>query len=895
MKTKRIITGLMVLVALFTGQRTLAQGTTQHTEKVDMETGLVVWTGSTAEEVVVQPSQLDGANTKYFFLVEFKEALSVTDKEQYMGARGEYGVQGILSSVGMRMQLISSNRGVDLSNQPRDNCYQFVSRIDNADTHTAYLGDRMGIDWDYNVDAGYSIYLDRSGLRTFHTSGDPNGEHYDLCDNFPNWQLNKVTSYKYGVRYKGEADPHPVEVTTYTIQNVDTQKRGNYDNEYWNPQYTGEYQPTYIKIDNGRLVTTSHAEEATKWIIVSEKDFEDAMLEVTWGEVDLGVFVMDASFGRDNKDGVYWVWSKDGQGNPAQIVNGKTPDGMNLDPDAGKIHWHQRNQDIMINGVNLDVGNAGQNSNNQALTKRSTIGENVAGTGEDGVRHGDIRKYYAQYYSAEIYNEVNSLTQTLYGQNIPNLIDGLYKLTAQALYYDNGTGKTNNGVAYFIVKREVLGGADGQTVIETTEERMPVKPINSIDNDITCMSGVSAGKVFNENPDAYLLTTFVEISGNVRLTIGIEQTTDEGWTVIGNVHFYAHGKQALMIDEDWGTTAIMTYKVGDKDYDSYEGNPYNMAKWYDNYDYPSTVYYQRTFTLNAWNPICMPLSLTGRQVRQAFGADALVCGFLGQRDNDPDGCILFSRALDLDKDENMNKIVIKAGYPYIIYVTEPPQRKVPQDVGFIEVEVGNGQFNHTVKIDGNCYIIPGVIKERYTGYLDPQQQYNNLLPPKTIQPNGQDPNDEGDDEFEEGIYPYNSSYNNTKLIFKGSFYHEKLEHQYIHGSNNSNGDNDYWVITKGNMYHLTGAKDWNIWATYAYLYRPVEDGSPAKALSFAIDDGYGIQEIATSIEGLYVVSEENNVEDYEIYNLSGTKVGKGTLDTLPKGIYIMNGKKYVKK
>ena len=257
----------------------------------------------------------------------------------------------------------------------------------------------------------------------------------------------------------------------------------------------------------------------------------------------------------------------------------------------------------------------------------------------------------------------------------------------------------------------------------------------------------------------------------------------------------------------------------------------------------------------------------------------------------------------------MNKIVMKAGYPYIIYVTEGPQRKVPQDVGFLEVEVGNGQFNHTVRIDGDCYVIPGVIKEQYMGYhinQGTEQEPNYVLKnPVPVSPNGSDPNtditaQDEDPEYTIGRYPYDPSYTSTDIIFKGSFYHKLMEHD--NGSFITNPDSnpteksDLWVITKGNMYHLTGTKDWNIWATYAYLYRPVgNSGNPAKALTFAIDDGHGIQEITTSIEGLYVVSEENNVEDYEVYNLSGTTVGKGTLDTLPKGIYIMNGKKYVKK
>ena len=851
MKTKSIITGLIVLSALFNGQPVLAQGSgEEHTEKVDMNTGLVVWTGSTVEEVVVNENVLDTENTKYFFLVEFKEELDRDHKELYMGARGDYGVQGILSTVGMRMQLVQSTSAIYLNGQPSGNYYQFVSRIENASASTdPYLGDRMGLD--NENDPNKSVYLDRSNERTLWNNEANN------CNNFPNWKLNYVESYKYNVRYKGEEDSHSVKVNTYTIQNMETQNRNN------NWSYNGNYKPTYITIRDGKLVSTFTESEATKWIIVSEEDFEDAMAAVTWGEVDLGVFVQDATFGRDNKDGVYWIWEN------AETVNGKTMDEIDLN--SNPQHWHQRNQDVMINGVMLENG-----------ITRSKVGENVAGTGNSGdtFDHNHCRQNFAQYYAAEIYNEENSLTQTLQGSTIPNLINGLYKMTAQALYWDGVNGTTNNGVAYFVVKRDELK-SDGTT--ETTIERMPIKPLmeDSRGQYITPKSGVSAGYEFNNHEDAYLLTAYVEINGNVNLTIGIEQNSDVGWTVIGNVHFYAHGKQALMIDEDWGTTVTMDYKEGDVWHEGQTGNPYTMAKWYDNYDYPSTVYYQRTFAVPGWNTICMPMDLTGRQVRQAFGEDAMVCEFLGQRDADPNGCILFSRPPNLDMDKNMDAVVIEAGKPYIIYVTNDPQRIPNEGEGenkYIEVEVGNGQYNHTVRIDGKCYLIPGVIKEQYTGY----HTYNNSNGTYTLK----DPID----------VTYSNADYKTDLHFTGSFYHKVIPSSQIHGSGNASGTRDLWVITKGNMYHLTGSNNWNVWATYAYLYRPVETGgSQAKNLTFAIDDGYGIQEITTSIEGLYVVSEGNNVEDHEVYNLSGTKVGKGTLDTLPKGIYILNGKKYVKK
>ena len=813
MKTKSILKGLMVLAACM-------MTTLTHAQKIDENTGLVVWEGSSLQEALNISSQ-----GGYFFLVEFKETLSETNKERYVSASGNYGVQAVLTSVGMRMQLVVSQDNGRIFRDQFPTAYQFVSRIMNADSNSGYLGDRMGFDGD---DSGKSIYLDRSDHRAY-WNGNQNNPN-----NFPNWVLNESTSTKRGIRYKGETGNKTVNITTYTIQNTETRQNGN-------------YRASYITLDaNGRLVTTYNENQATKWVIVSETDFDEAMQQVTWGEVDLGVFVQDANFGRDNKDGIYWVWEN-------AEIDPRT--GMTLDDrqlTGNNIHWHQRNQDVMCNGIDLS-------SNNIA---RDQVGRNVASN--NSYTHDAFRQSFGEYYSAEIYNEVNSLTQTLHGATIPNLVDGLYKLTAQALYYDDANGTTNNSVAYFVVKREVLD--DDGNVIETTTEYMPVVAMNTVSNNITAHSGVSAGYEFNNNPDKYLLTTFVEISGKVNLTIGIQQRTATGWTVIGNVHLYAHGKQALYVDEDWTDNVTLTYKKGDNTVTE-TGNPYTLARWHDNYDYPSTVYYQRTFTVNAWNTICLPLSLTGRQVRNAFGDDAQVCVFEGQSQTRP-SLIYFARdpEKDLDVAANMDKYVIEAGIPYLIYVSREPQH-----TSAFEAEVGNGKENHTMQIDGAAYSIPGVIKSQYAYTDEISSGVHVLKDPVEVEGNG-----------------------GFKMV--GSFYHTVIDKANIHGSSNPNGGiNDMWVITKGDMYHLTGNKDWNVWATYAYIYLPKSASGNAKEFSFAINDGHGIQEIATYIDGLFVEKEGNSIEDHEVYNLSGIKVGKGTLDTLPKGIYILDGKKYIKK
>ena len=810
MKRTIYIIATIILAALTTTQQAKAQ-------QVDMNTGLVVWKGSTLNEALTMSS-----NGGFVYLVEFKQTLNPNDKELYLNAGGNYGVQAILSSVGMRMQIRQSQD----TGRPNRNitAYQFVTRIDNLDNTSGYLGDCMGYD-NNPINGQYSIYLDR-GNKYNRLNGQAN--------NFPNWELNESQQIKSGIRYKNETNNHTEEITTYTIRSNDN--RNN-----------------YITVSNGRLVTTTNANQATKWIIISEDDFDEAMQKVTWGEVDLGVFVQDAEFGRDNKDGYLWVWKN------AEIDDdGNTLDGRSLN---NPQHWHQRNQDIMCNGVMLANGISHQ-----------LAGTNVTGNGNNNIDHNSFRMNYGQYYCAEIYNEENSLTQTLHGATIPNLIDGLYKLTAQALYYDDVNGLTNDGVAYFVVKRDVLD--DGGNIVDTSTEYLPITPMKkeSIGSTITHHSGISAGYVFDNNQDAYLLTAFVEITGKVNLTIGIEQREAKGWTVIGNLHLYAHGKQAMYVDEDWSESETLTYIEGDVPQNK-TGNPYDLSRWHDNYDYPSTVYYQRTFTVNAWNPICMPLELTGRQVRQAFGANAKVCAFKGQHDTQK-SLLYFERALDLDQAENMDKIVIEAGVPYIIYVENEPQHP-----NGITAEVGNGNSttdqNHTIHIEGKTYAIPGVLKEQVNAYVTGNETAGfTLKEPKVAEGAG-----------------------GFKMV--GSFYHttiNKDDVRYDFGgstSGNTSGNN-YWVLTKGNLYHLAGTKDWNIWATYAYIYLPPSDSGNVKEFTFAIDDGTGISEL-TTIEGITIegAASLNNATD--VYTLAGQKVQKGSLEGLKSGIYLVNGRKVMVK
>ena len=722
---------------------------------INERTGEVVWLGSTLQEALTACN-----NGEYVYLYQ-------VNKDMFINAGGSYGVQGVLSSVGMRMKLETYNRN-----------YRVATRIDNQ-----AQGNYMSPNG-----SGNDIYLDRVGTYT-------TGTKYSR----PEWQFTATTSTQTinGTRYT---------TTTFTIYNTD---RGS-----------------YLSYDSNNRLVFSNSQ--TQWRIVTEADYVEAMNNVVWGEVDLGSFVQDAEFGRDNMDGRYWIWEGEG------VTTGTDAEGQEITLDGRDLtsspkHWHQRNQDVMCNGILLQNG-----------ISRDNIGRNVPGT-NNNYDHDGFRNAFAQYYAAEIYNEQIKLYQTaeLSSQGA-NLTEGLYKMTCQALYYDDINGLTNDDVAYFFVKRV----ADG----EETTETLPIIPMNKVSgNNITPHSGVSAGYVFDTNANAYLLEFYIEVKKNTTLTFGIEMKKPEGWTVLGNIHLYAHGKQAIFLDEDWTESEVLDYTLYEDDTNILElgpDDPYKLVHYNDKYDWPVTLYYQRTMTKNKWNTICLPINLTGSQVRLAFGpnCDLAEIDEIEVVENDKGGhYTIHFKGVDLDTEG------LVFGKPYIIKPTIDPQ-----EPNGTSVEVGNGGVNQFIKIDGPTYTLAGVTKDA----LLENQVLANLA--QTITGTG-------------------------GIKFTGTFYAKPID---VAASNE-----DCWFITKGNMYHVTGQKEggYTLWSTYAYLHAP--KNTNGTNIMVSVD---GVADTMTSIDEMPIL-REGNIDDAAIYNLAGQKIEGTSLSTLPRGIYIVNGRKYTVK
>ena len=115
---------------------------------------------------------------------------------------------------------------------------------------------------------------------------------------------------------------------------------------------------------------------------------------------------------------------------------------------------------------------------------------------------------------------------------------------------------------------------------------------------------------------------------------------------------------------------------------------------------------------------------------------------------------------------------------------------------------------------------------------------------------------------------------------------EKLSYTYFYHRPN-NAPKGSYVMSGGKMYHIPN--DWTgLLGTCWYITDLSQDG---KTLQLMVNGEGG----TTDINGIVTELPGDNAHE-GVYNINGQKVADGTsLKNLPKGIYIMNGKKYVIK
>ena len=687
---------------------------------------------------------------KYVFLYN-------VNADKFVTASGNYGVQCTLSEVGMRMKIHKPNPMYRSTNNP--NTYNDAQTMDKW-TRWNFNDNQMN-----NPYNGYTYYSFETRIDN-KRQGDylsPNGEGADIYldrhyreissgtfNSFPYWTFIQQTGGETGY-------------TTYRIVN-----RSDGANFSGGSEYLGA--------NGNSVVFVGNTSNTGLWRLVTEDDYKEAMNILEWGEIDMDAFIKDSEFIRNNKDSVYWEWEAAyGAPTVTATVDGVEKTLIQDGPFVDRAtHWHLRGQQWM------DGGRTAFNINN-------------------GMGHEDQGKYFI----AEIYNEKNSLSQEIMISDGTPLKPGLYKVTCQGFYDDGNGGNTNDGKAYFVVERN-----DGTS---STVSRIPLMPIGKGGFSSNTHSGLAAGKYFMENSTSYENPVFVEVKTGTTLTIRLETTSEEGWAVMDNFRFYACGVMAMYNSEDW-EDKIYTFQ--DATGTPFTGKPYDAFEYPDKYEYPATLYLQRTMTKDKWNTIVLPVNIDGAKIRQSFGDDTKV----SKLKECTDTRIIFSEPADLWTEGMV------AGVPYIIKPSKDPEVPAGESV---TVRVGNGE-QHTINIAGPAYTILGVTKG--SGLPDIQSI-------KVKSPSGID------------------------LTMKGTFYADNTV------MNMSTNDN--YIIYQGTMYHLN--KNKKIFATYCWLEAPKSSG--AKEMTMYVGD----EDVTTAIEGLSFTDEDVVAGQDVVYSISGQRMNGGSL------------------
>lgn len=331
---------------------------------------------------------------------------------------------------------------------------------------------------------------------------------------------------------------------------------------------------------------------------------------------------------------------------------------------------------------------------------------------------------------------------------------------------------------------------------------------------------------------------------------------DASSSVNGNAYDYRSGSNYYYHDTDWvGVDQFQIFYLGSepaKLLDEDKTVPFSDNTYLGTTNYKNrTVRLHRNFQREKWNSFVFPMNLTAVQVRSAFGDDTRVAKLDGLGTQSNNANIIDFVTVPLPAEG----VAIQAGKFYLIRPTKLPTAGTSATENKDYYTMGSFTFSGSTMTP-----------------IDESTRYN---------PAAGSTNSEGHNSIEvRGTYysslNYDTSDNNAPdtsgpYVPAGS---------YVFGMKNG----VYTVYHTKNDLKTKGFRAWIV---------DVE-AQQAKAYKMSIN---GVSDDTTGIEDIIGDDAIVIVEGSAIYDLSGRRVAASAdkLNALPKGMYIVNGKKYVVK
>lgn len=334
---------------------------------------------------------------------------------------------------------------------------------------------------------------------------------------------------------------------------------------------------------------------------------------------------------------------------------------------------------------------------------------------------------------------------------------------------------------------------------------------------------------------------------------------DTDWVCVDDIRVSYMGIGPVFFYEDEEDLRYLSHE----DADAARFTPNEYAPAVKSGRYGGSANLLRKFTKGEWNTFSFPLPLTGEQVRNAFGDDCelLVLHSIGNLSNND--CIIDFQTVNLLTTDN----VVTAGNLYMLKPTkEPVFGETPRGTMAYYYDLGKMFFSTKGDAEAHDYIYPVMDLSVWSGEQI-VRSYNDTNDGKGHVTYTQTP---GYENFRVTEGRYNGGAPKDSYAPKGSY-----------------------AMSGGKMYELsrdTRIKGFRGWITLTHSI--FDDASSSAAGSRIAIDGV-IDGETSSIEWNTIVPvNPNTITD--VYDLSGRKVGT-SVSNLPKGLYIVGGKKLLVK
>lgn len=436
----------------------------------------------------------------------------------------------------------------------------------------------------------------------------------------------------------------------------------------------------------------------------------------------------------------------------------------------------------------------------------------------------------------------------------------------------NGFSNTNGQAKLFVseaIKYQITGEHTSKVALNKLDTNGPTDLLEA-------GKAFYAGKYENEVMIHVSQEDITNFDGVVTLVFGIvvgddNTTFTNAWTAFDNFRMLYAGEYegpCLVLDEDNPDLSYLTETS-----DEYK----NVV-----------LHLNRTFTLNQWNTLTLPVDLTYGQMKRAFGDEMMLAELYQLNANS----VRFKTVSCTNDDD----VMLTAYTPYII----KPTKKADDNVAYTTprlrkadnqfwLDEGKGKENTE---DGVTRYTSGQVSIKAGHYDIPNVTLNRELLKTKL-----------DDHW---VSTTTTSASTNDMVCKGTMaktYYVKDGNGmfYTDGSEQRDDLSGDYFMNKGTMYKVPSTKQYGLKAFRCWfeLTGNTDNGStataPAKEVSLVID---GIEDNTTGIDTVVGDPSSASAKAHTgagVYNLNGQLVRPGTsLDGLPQGIYIVNGKK-VKK